>query len=293
MASHGIDLHTHTTESDGSLCPAELVAAAAAAGLGAIAITDHDTIGGLGEGIKEATRLGLPIISGVELSVEDNVGKFHLLGYGFDPADPTIGVTLGELRALRLRRNEKIMTKIADAGLPITWHDVLRHAGDAGEVIGRPHIAAAMVEKGVVDSIQEAFDKYLASGRPLYVPKVGLSPAQASQLLHAAGGIAVMAHPGFSQWANPSDLIGRLRSLRDESGLDGLEVYYSQHTPEQTEQYIRIANDLGLVITGGSDFHGAPKPDIKLGKVTRGLPAPASLLDSLPRPANAASPAAA
>ena len=261
----GIDLHMHTTASDGSLSPTELVDRAAALKLAAIAITDHDTVGGLAEGIVAARRCSLPLIAGVELSVEDSVGRFHLLGYGFDPADPALGRALTELRELRAERNKAIMAKAASLGLPFTWADVLRHVGDGGEVVGRPHIAAALVEAGVVGTIQEAFDKYLATGQPLYTPKDGLSPRRAADLLHATGGIAVMAHPALNRWADPDALRARLSVLKADAGLDGVEAYYSQHTPAQTEHYLRIAEDLELVVTGGSDFHGTPKPHVILG----------------------------
>lgn len=280
----GIDLHTHTTASDGSLSPTQLVEAAAAANLSAIAITDHDTVAGLAEGIAAAAQAGLPIISGVELSVEDVAGRFHLLGYGFDPDDAAIAETLVLLRERRATRNRVIMRKAADLALPITWDDVLRHAGDGGEVIGRPHFAAALVEKGAATSIQDAFDRYLASGRPLYTPKDGLTPMAAADLLHAAGGIAVMAHPVLTRWSEPSALRDRLRALREQAGLDGVEAYYSQNTPELTDAYIALARELGFVVTGGSDFHGTPKPHVTLGVVDRGRPAPASLLDRLPAP---------
>jgi len=289
----GIDLHTHTTASDGSLSPADLVDSAVRVGLRALAITDHDTVAGLADGIAAASKAGLPIISGVELSVEDSVGRFHLLGYGFDPSDPALAKALVDLRQLRAERNRTIMAKASALNLPIGWDNVLSHVGDGGEVVGRPHIAAALVEAGIVATIQEAFDKYLASGRPLYTPKDGLSPANAARLLHATGGIAVMAHPVLTRWSEPDAILQRLRLLRDESGLDGVEAYYSQNSAEQTEIYLRIASDLDLVVTGGSDFHGDPKPHVNLGVVYQGGPAPLALLDSLPRPANAAPPTAA
>jgi len=295
MTIPGIDLHTHTTASDGSLSPTELIGRAAQLQLGAIAITDHDTVAGLEEGIAAAKRHNLPLITGVELSVEDEVGRFHLLGYGFDPTDGALASALIELRELRSERNRAIMAKSADLGLPIEWSDVLRQVGDGGEVVGRPHIAAALVEKGIVATIQEAFDKYLATGRPLYTPKDGLTPRRAADLLHATGGIAVMAHPALTRWSEPESLAKRLRSLKEDAGLDGVEAYYSQHTPEQTESYLRIAAELDLVVSGGSDFHGTPKPHVNLGEVLRpsGDPAPASLLDRLPNAVGAANPSAA
>ena len=293
MQLSGIDLHTHTTASDGSLTPTELVERAAKIGLTALAITDHDTVAGLAEGLAAASRLGIALLTGVELTVEDSIGRFHLLGYGFDHHNPTLENALIERRERRVERNRKIMQKAADLNLPITWDDVLAHVGDGGEVVARPHIAAALIDKGVVGSIQEAFDKYLTSGRPLYAPKDALSPTEAARLLHETGGVAVMAHPVVSRWSDPQALRERLRPLRDEAGLDGLEAFYSLNSPEQTDSYLRIAEELGLIVTGGSDFHGAPKPLIPLGVVHRGGPAPASLLDALPNPVNAIRPTAA
>ncbi len=283
-AREGVDLHAHTTASDGSLTPTELVAQAAKLGLRAIAVTDHDTIGGLEEAREAASGIhgGIEFVPGVELAVEDDNGRFHLLGYLFDQDDSELADTLSELRRRRAARNEQIMSKMLELGLDVSWSDVLGEVHEGGEVIGRPHIAAAMVKRGVVATRQEAFDKYLAQGAPLYFPKGGLTPADAIALLHRAGGIAVMAHPGLSKWAEPSKLEAYLTELKAE-GLDGVEVYYSQHTPEQIEAYAVIAERLGLVATGGSDFHGAPKPHVPLGIAAHGGAAPYFVLENLRR----------
>lgn len=276
----GIDLQAHTTESDGSSAPAEVIAAAVDLGLAAIAVTDHDTIAGLREAADAAIGHDIEFIPGVELSVEDDIGRFHLLGYLFDPADQKLADTLVHLRISRAKRNEQIMQRARELSLPITWDDVREQAGEDAEVIARPHIAAALLKRGVVSSRQEAFDVYLTPGKPLYFPKMGLTPGQAAEILHDAGGVAVMAHPGLSKWAEPGLLADRLAGLKN-AGLDGVEVYYSQHTPEQTAQYLEIARDLGMIYTGGSDFHGDPKPHVKLGVVYEGGPAPAEILGPL------------
>jgi predicted metal-dependent phosphoesterase TrpH len=277
----GIDLHTHTTASDGAYSPAELVDAAARLGLLALAVTDHDTLAGLPEAIAAARARGIELIAGVELSVEDAEGRIHLLGYGFEPDDMSLRQALVDIRAKRNERNERIMGLVRDLDLPITWDDVVRHAGDAGEVIARPHFAAALMERGTVSSVREAFDKYLGAGKPLYLPKDVLTPLAAIDLLHRAGGAAVLAHPGLSAWADPWLLEPRLKRLQCEAGLDGVEAYYNKHSTALTRDYLAIAGRLGLLATGGSDFHGAVKPDVCLGDVYEGGPAPAEMLPLL------------
>ena len=276
----GIDLHAHTTASDGSLSPAQLVDRAADLGLAALAVTDHDTLGGLPEAAQAAFRRGLAFVPGVELSVEDEGGRFHLLGYLFDPDDAALNDHLKRLRASRARRNAQMAEKMAALGLPVTLDDVRAEAGEDADVIARPHFAQALMKKGVVSSVKEAFDRYLSTGKSLYMPKEVLSPADAIALLHRAGGIAVMAHPGLIALGDDA-LAQRVESLAQTAGLDGIEAYYSQHSPAQTARFLALAERRGLIVTGGSDFHGAPKPHVPLGVVYGGKPAPAALLDTL------------
>jgi 3',5'-nucleoside bisphosphate phosphatase len=277
----GVDLHAHTSASDGSLSPTELVRKAASLGLRAIAVTDHDTIGGLLEARGAAESLGaIEFVPGVELSTEDDTGRFHMLGYLFDQDNAELAETLEELRARRAARNVKIMAKVREYSLPLTWDDVMAEVKEGGEVVGRPHIAAAMLKNGIVQTRQEAFDKWLAMGAPLYFSKGGLTPADAAALLHRAGGISVMAHPALTKWADPAALEPYLATLKQQ-GIDGLEVYYSQHSPEQIEAYGGISDRLGLVKTGGSDFHGDPKPHVPLGIAAYGGAAPYSVLEGL------------
>ncbi len=282
----GIDLHTHTTASDGSLSPAALVRKAHETGLAALAVTDHDTIGGLAEAADTARELEMDFLPGVELSVEDKDGRFHLLGYGFDPEFPELAETLTALRRSRAARNVQMAEKMAALGLPVTMDDVRdaarKHGGDGeeSEVIARPHFAQALINKGVVSSTQEAFDKYLASGKPLYQAKEVLTPADAIALLHRAGGVAVMAHPGLVPLSEPA-LAARVASLHDAAGMDGLEALYSQHSPAETERFLELASRHDLLVTGGSDFHGTPKPHVPLGIVSGGKPAPMHLLETL------------
>ena len=276
----GIDLHAHTTASDGSLSPTELVARASELGLAALAVTDHDTLGGLAEARAAASVRGLDLLAGVELSVEDEGGRFHLLGYGFDPASAELAETLSLLRASRAIRNDRMAARMAGLGLPVTMADVRAEAGEDADVIARPHFAQAMLKKGVVTSVKEAFDRYLSTGKPLYQSKEVLTPRDAVSLLHRADGVAVMAHPGLVP-LSASALAARIADLAGSAGLDGLEAYYSQHSPADTERFLQLAARHGLLVTGGSDFHGTPKPDVPLGVVYAGRPAPPALLAAL------------
>lgn len=282
----GVDLHTHTTASDGSLTPTALIQQAHEIGLAALAVTDHDTIGGLTEAASAAREAGMDFLPGVELSVEDKDGRLHLLGYGFDPDFRELAEKLTQLRRGRAARNVQMAEKMAELGLPVTMDDVRAAAqkqggdGEESEVIARPHFAQALINKGVVASVQEAFDKYLASGKPLYQAKEVLTPAEAIALLHRAGGVAVMAHPGLVSLSEAA-LAARVAALHDVAGLDGIEALYSQHSPADTERFLEMARRHNLLITGGSDFHGTPKPHVPLGIVSGGKPAPIVLLTIL------------
>ena len=278
--SAGIDLHTHTTASDGSLTPTELIQKASEIRLTALAVTDHDTLGGLAEARAAAAAIGLEFVPGVELSVEDEGGRFHLLGYGFDPDNAALAEKLVTLRANRAARNEAMAVKMTELGLPVTMDDVRAEAGEDAEVIARPHFAQALMKKGIVQSVKEAFDRYLSTGKPLYLPKEVLTPREAIALLHSAGGVAVMAHPGLVP-LSASALAERVASLAEEDELDGMEAYYSQHSPADTERFVALARRHNLLMTGGSDFHGTPKPHVPLGIVFGGQPAPYALLEAM------------
>lgn len=273
----GIDLHAHTTASDGTDEPAELIRLAAGLGLSAIAVTDHDTIAGLDRARAAAEQWNIGFVPGVELSVEDDRGRFHLLGYLFDARDARLNETLHSLRASRAERNARMAEKMRELGLPVTMDDVIAEAGDGGEVIARPHFARALMKKGLVNSVADAFDRYLSTGKPLYLPKEVLTPRDAIAILHAAGGIAVMAHPGLVPM-NDGALADRVASLAADDGLDGIEAYYSQHSEAQTQRFLEIAGSNGLIATGGSDYHGTVKPHVSLGIVYQGRPAPPELL---------------
>lgn len=272
-----IDLHAHTTASDGSLTPAELVALARERGLRALGVTDHDTTGGLAEAMTAGVASGVEVVPGVELSVEYSHGQFHLLGYLIDLTASVLPDRLADLQHRRATRNERMIARMQEGGLPITMADVVAEAG--GGLVGRPHMALALVRKGVVASTQEAFDRYLGAGCPFNIPKERLSPEEAIDLIHRAGGRAVLAHPYTIRLEGEAFAaeIARLRDL----GLDGIEAYYSQHSPEQTAAFLDLARRLGLRVTGGSDFHGRSKPHVHLGVVHEGRPLPYAVLEAL------------
>lgn len=275
-----IDLHAHTTASDGSLTPTELVALAQETGLSALGVTDHDTVAGLAEAAEAAQSAGLELVPGIELSVDYPHGQFHLLGYFVDFDAAPLLDRLQYLRDYRFRRNEKMLELMQQHGFPITMEDVTREAG--GDVIGRPHMALALVRKEIVSSTQEAFDRYLADGRPFHIPKIKLVPEEAIALLHSAGATTILAHPKYLRIEDPDRLRAELAHLK-EQGLDGIEVYYSQHTEAETALYAGIAKELEFVVSGGSDFHGASKPAVKLGVVYQGTGVPEWVLEELIR----------
>lgn len=241
-----VDLHIHTQASDGALTPAQVVERAVAQGLKAIAITDHDIIDGCRPAI-EAAADRLEVIPGVEINTEWGSKEVHILGYYIDLADQKFLEELKNLRQVRLDRIVKIVRKLNDIGVKVNLDRVLELAG-AG-TIGRPHVALAMIENGYVSTIQEAFAGYIGYGAPAYVPRYKLLPEEAVQIILKAGGVPVLAHPGL---IGEDELIPHLAA----HGLQGLEVYYPEHGPEQIDHYAQKAKEYGLVITGGSDFHG-------------------------------------
>ncbi|OCC16475.1 putative metal-dependent phosphoesterases (PHP family) [Dissulfuribacter thermophilus] len=257
------DLHTHTTASDGSDSPKDLVKLATEVGLKAISITDHDTIEGLDEAISMGNALGINVIPGVELSVIAPKGNMHILGYFIRQDSEHLKATLGIVQQARANRNPKIIKKLNELGIPISL-EMLEQLSKGGQ-IGRPHFARALVELGAVKNVQEAFEKYLKRGAKAYVPKSVLSPEEAIETIHMAGGLAVLAHPFSLKCENITELKGIVEGLV-ERGLDGMECYYSEHSPSFTQSLIELANSFGLVVTGGTDYHGKAKPYIHLGR---------------------------
>lgn len=256
-----IDLHLHTTHSDGSLRPAEVLQLAAKASVAALAITDHDITSGIPEATAAGFELGIEVIPGVEISSFDGRSELHILGYCLDWQDPVLDERLATLRASRHRRNPLIIERLRGAGLDVTYEEVRALAGT--ESVGRPHIAQLLMQKKYVSSAKEAFDRYLAEGKPAYVARELPAPAEAIHWIRDAKGIAVLAHPTWVKDAGDG-LYPCLKALKD-AGLDGLEVHYSTHSRSQTANYLEMAQRLGLLVTGGSDYHGVTKPDIEVG----------------------------
>lgn len=249
-----VDLHLHTTYSDGTLSPEELVAAAADAGVTLIAITDHDEIDGIISARRAAVSCGVTVISGVEINTDMGREDVHILGYGF-PADSDImHAGLESLRRSRLERALKIVERLAAIGRPISVDRMLEIAGHGS--IGRPHIARAIVEAGHAPDAGEAFDRFIGRRGPAYIARAPYLPQAAIHLIHAAGGITSLAHP-----AKLGDPLRIIRLLKD-AGLDALEAYHSDHTPAATERMLAYARRFNLGVTGGSDSHGPHNPRI-------------------------------
>lgn len=253
------DLHIHTTASDSTLSPKEVVDCAHRANLKTIAITDHDTVGGIDETIEAAKEIGLEVISGVELSSRINKNEAHFLGYYIDHQDPVLKKHLKRFKDARQKRGLLITEKLNSIGVKINYTEVLRLS--QGGAVGRPHVARALLGAGKVVSIKEAFDKYIGYAGPAYVEKIRLTPDQAIKIIKGAGGIPVFAHPYY---VGADDLIPKL--IRD--GLAGIEVYHPDHDAKATKRYEKLAKRYNLLITGGSDAHGSVKEGVAIGKIT-------------------------
>lgn len=274
-----IDLHTHSTVSDGTDPPERIPELAASAGLRAVALTDHDSLEGLPAAMARAAEVGVELVAGCELSCRSESGGMHVLLYFVDPADAPLRDELVRLRSDRSTRNADLLARLGELGLPVTWADVVTAAGGDEGVIGRPHFAAALVAHGVVGSVQEAFDTWLSRGRPAYVPKSRLTPAEAARLARGAGGVAVLAHP-FSLGLPLGALAGVVSELAD-AGFSGIEAHYGRYTPQQRRDLVDLARRAGLVPTGGSDYHGTMKPDLRVGTGTGDLSVPDRALEDL------------
>ncbi|WP_338555799.1 PHP domain-containing protein [Paenibacillus sp. KS-LC4] len=251
-----VDLHTHTTASDGTGSPSSNVQLAKAAGLSAIAITDHDTMAGVEEALAEGERIGITVVPGVELSTVADGQDIHVLGYYANWRDELWQQRLTGLRSVRDIRNALIVAKLVELGIDITLSEVekvaLEHSGGAlsEKTVGRPHIAELLVRKGAVSNMREAFDRYLASGSAAYVNPPRVNPYEAINWIKEAGGVSVLAHPGL--YGNDELVEQLIRS----GGVQGIEVYHSDHGPQEEARYLRLAEQYSLIITGGSDYHG-------------------------------------
>jgi 3',5'-nucleoside bisphosphate phosphatase len=258
-----IDLHTHSSVSDGTDTPSELVGRAAAVGLDIVALTDHDTFDGLDEAVAEGERIGVQVVRGMELSCSRRGDSVHLLAYGADPAHEGLAGEMARVRGGRLGRLAGVLMKLAELGVPVTEAEVLAEVGDSPSV-GRPHIADAMIRAGHVQDREEAFDRFLADGGPAHVPRYAIDLERGIHLVHAAGGVAVIGHP----WGRGREHVLPavvLAALAAEHSLDGVEVEHQDHDPDTRAQLRRLADELGLLATGSSDYHGTGKLDHDLG----------------------------
>jgi predicted metal-dependent phosphoesterase TrpH len=274
-----IDLHTHSTVSDGSESPEAIVEMAHGVGCSAVALTDHDSLAGLPRAGARAAELGIRLVPGCEVScVPVATGGVHVLVYFVDDPTSPLGTELDRLREDRWSRNLALVERLNQLGIPVTLPMVAAHAGtEAG--VGRPHFAQAMVDLGAVGSLDEAFDRYLANGGEAYVPKARLTVADVCRLARASGGVAVLAHP-TTLGLDPGALADAVRDMA-ASGLGGLEAVYGRYPPRLRTDLGNLARRFGLVPTGGSDFHGATKPDLSVGTGTGDLKVLDRTLDRL------------
>ncbi|MDQ3986093.1 MAG: PHP domain-containing protein [Actinomycetota bacterium] len=285
-----IDLHTHTTVSDGGDSPAELVLKAKEAGLSAIAVTDHDNDSGCGEAVSEGDRLGVEVVRGVEISCD--VGRLHelgmaptkrptmhLLGYFIPANENALSSALLQLQEARANRNHQIVDRLNELGIDVTFSEVEAEAGGPGAQIGRPHFAAVLVRHGVVPDYQAAFDQYLAKGARAYLPRKLYLPEDAIKLIRSAGAVPVLAHP-FTLHLTSADLEAFVQDLVD-AGLRGIEGYHGDMTVEDQEPIRELGRRKGLVVSGGSDYHGEMRPDRSLPGGKYGVEVPPTVLDDL------------
>lgn len=272
-----IDLHMHSIFSDGTFTPEELVAEGVRAGLKAMALTDHDTTSGVPRFLAAAQAAGMRAFTGVEVSADASAGTMHVLGYGVEPTNPTLIEHLRWIREGRDERNREILHKLNKLGLRLTYEEVTVHAG--ADVVARPHFAQAMIAKGYCRNKKDAFDRFLARGKPAYAERRRLEPSGTFELIRGAGGIPVLAHP-FTLKLSGAAFRKAIETLK-EQGLGGLEVHYPEHSPDLFRTYQKIAQELGLLITGGSDFHGAVSPGIEMGRGFGSLHVPDEVADNL------------
>ncbi|PIE71837.1 MAG: phosphatase [Deltaproteobacteria bacterium] len=278
-----IDLHVHSTASDGLLTPAAVVQMAVDTGLSALSITDHDSMEGVKAVFKTRIPDSLAFVSGVEISAApplslNRSGSFHVLGYGMDVSHPELNQALDAQRSARKNRNPLIVEKLQGLGFDISLEAVCEHAGDAQ--VGRPHIARFMLENGWAESMDEIFDRYLGKNGPAYVDKTRIPCADAIRLIRSAGGIAVLAHPLLLELEGPealSALVGDLKAM----GLGGIEAFYSGHSAQETDMLRQVARDHDLLVTGGSDYHGSSDSPIRMGLGDGRLQVPYALFEVL------------
>jgi len=273
-----IDLHVHTNASDGTLSPAEMVQYACARGLSAVAITDHDTVEGVAEALAAGGKAGIEVVPGIEISAEHQQSTLHILGYYIRHDDQLLQERIAVLQKARNERNPRIIEKLRNLGVAITLQQVEQEA-ETGQV-GRPHFAKVMVQQGYVRTEREAFERYLKKGARAYVDKYRFAPDAAIGCIRDAGGVAVLAHPSIIGRQGSAVLQGLVAELSG-CGLQGIEVYYPEHSSRQQELYKSLAQQYNLIETGGSDFHGASVNGIEIGTGRGSLYVPDELLQML------------
>jgi predicted metal-dependent phosphoesterase TrpH len=273
-----IDLHTHSTESDGSCTPERLVMLAAERGLSAIALTDHDTLSGIEAASRRARETGIRFIPGIEIQIDADRGEFHLLGLGLDGNRGGLENALTAVRLSRDRRNRRMIDKFQAAGIPISLEEVGRIA--LGNIVSRAHFARLLVSKKLASSTDQAFTRFLGKDKPFYEKRECLPLSDAVSLIRSAGGFAVIAHPLSLELRGPAfrQFLSRCLDL----GVSGIEAYHPNHSLRECRKLERLGRNMGLLITGGSDFHGENVPHRRLGCATGGMEIPDALLDPLP-----------
>ena len=283
-----IDLHTHSSASDGDFGPAQLIQEAAKRGISAIALTDHDTLGGLENAAAEAKTAGVRFIRGIEISIKwegkgsisglGPGGEMHLLGLGIQSPSPAFLGAIAALSSRREARNREILNRMHELSIEASWEEILDISG--GDSVGRPHFASLLVSKKIVRNREQAFSRFLRPGKPLYVPKAGLDFDEAAALIVESGGIPVLAHPMslYVAWGRLGELI---QSLKDR-GLRGIESWHPIAKPKSCRRLEDLGRSLGLYLTEGSDFHGLTRPDRQLGYSSRGRAISDTILENIP-----------
>jgi 3',5'-nucleoside bisphosphate phosphatase len=269
-----IDLHSHTVVSDGRLTPRDLVQLAAKNGVRHLSVTDHDTTDGLDEAMDEASKLGIEIIPGIEVSCDIPGTEVHLLGFYLDYSNADFQAKIGQFREGRVGRAQEMVRKLGDLGAPISWERVKEIAGDGS--VGRPHVAQALLEAGHIQTIPEAFDRWIGRNGEAYAEREKLTVEDAIALIHSVGGIASIAHPYYSEGL--MDLLPRLV----RSGLDAIECYYTSHDPNQRDSLLNFVRANGLIASGGSDYHGFPMAGLtEVTNVPGSVAVPESVIDAM------------
>lgn len=272
-----VDLHTHTTCSDGTFTPKQLVEYAVKKGLSALAITDHDVLDGVEEAVYYGSRLGIEIIPGIEVSTDYEGSEIHIVGLFVDMYNPELNRLLNEMRQKRVERNKEVAKRLQSLGLDVTYQDILNTAD--GAIITRAHIAKALRQKGYISNTQEAFDRYIGFGKPAYVKREVFVWQQTIEMINNAKGIAVMAHPLLYKFSKRR--LEEAVSAMADFGLKGIEAYYSTHSPSDVKYIKMLADKNKLKVSGGSDFHGANKPKLDLATGYGDLTVPYEVLEGL------------